>query len=171
MDHEAFVKLAQETALTPQGNLLRLAPHVRLLYTEVRNVLEQGNAYLYIADVFVKARGEKIDAGAIAERIRVYHFRDRQMRGEEPVARGSRTLLLKKSVAVGSKRSIIDAAQKHDESRFEPEEVHDYKHQGSRDLPGELQVHANDIVKKERMALTHAAHKRHNRRVTIPSGG
>jgi hypothetical protein len=91
MKHSEFVKLAQGTARNAQG-LRKLAPHVRLLYDAIRTLQDDDNAYLYMAEVLLLARGDKLDAQMIADRIRAYHFRDRAARGDAPVERGARKL-------------------------------------------------------------------------------
>jgi hypothetical protein len=91
MKHSEFVKLARGTARNAQG-LRKLAPHVRLLYDAIRTLQDDDNAYLYMAEVLLLARGDKLDAQMIADRIRAYHFRDRAARGDAPVERGARKL-------------------------------------------------------------------------------
>lgn len=87
MEHEEFVARAEKTARNAAG-VRSLARHVRLLYEDIRRLQGDDNAFLYMADVICKARKDRLDVAMMAERLRVYHHRDRKARGDKPIKRG-----------------------------------------------------------------------------------
>lgn len=90
MKHKRFVKLAKEKARNQRGGKRTLAAHVRQLYSAIRELQEDDNAFAYIAEIIQDARADKTDEEAFMHRVKTYYHRDRKALNDPLVVRGPR---------------------------------------------------------------------------------
>ena len=179
MDHETFAKSAAATARNAQG-IRPLAGQVRLLYDDIRKLQADDNSYFYIAEIIAASRGGVSDIDGLVGCIRVYHHRDRKVRGDKPIKRGSATqgrLDLPPPAPSPRQDSAIPAPAILSQDRpFAPEILNTGANDGDPSIPIRLPETkaaapspqlGND---EDRAALTHALRQRGGRRIVADAG-